>query len=192
MNRDVTVVIPTIPPRQHYLIRAIESVMRQTEPATAISVAIDNKHSGAWETRNQGLRAVTTTWTAFLDDDDELCPSHIQFLLDRIEEHNLDMAWGWFDVVGGTDPFPTHRGLQYDHEHPHIVPITYIARTELLHAGIKACGGFLPDTTGSWSVQDMPLINAMCVEGAKLMAFPDTTWLWHHHGQNTSGLPTRW
>lgn len=191
--RDVTVAIPAILPRRSLLSRALHSVTNQVEPVAAVAIAVDSQRDGAWTTRNRAIAMVHTTWTAFLDDDDELLPHHTQFLLDRCEEHGLDMAWGWFSVVGGGDPFPYHRGRQYDPDDFHVVPITYLVRTELLHEAIAATGGFAsdPENTGAWHVQDRFVFDWMARNG-KHQAFNDITWLWHHHLGNTSGLPDRW
>jgi hypothetical protein len=192
MTSDVTVVIPTIPMRRDLLARALLSVTGQTHPVAAVAIAMDTDRSGAWATRNRAASMVRTTWTAFLDDDDELLPHHVEHLLAVAKNEHADVAWGWFDVRGGTDPFPHYRGRQYDPGQPHIVPITYLVRTEVLHAAMDAIGGFQPDVGGSWDVQDRPLLDTMVRLGAHLHACPDTTWVWHHHGSNTSGLPTRW
>lgn len=191
MNDDICIVIPTIPPRHALLLRALASVQAQRRAVAAISVAQDIRREGAWTTRNRALEAVTTEWTGFLDDDDELLSHHTEFLLDKATEHGLDMVWGWFRVIGGVDPFPMHQGRQYDITTPHIVPISYIVRTELLHEAVAAMGGFKPDGIGAWDNQDQPLFDAMARLG-KHMAFPDITWHWHHHTSNTSGLPQRW
>lgn len=192
---DVTVVIPTIPPRAMQLTRAVLSVIRQDRPVDALSIAVDHHHEGAWTTRNRAAAAVRTDWTVFLDDDDELMPQFTQVLLARALDAEVDIAWGWFQVVGGHDPFPHGRGKQYnpDSGDHHIVPITYLVRTELLAAATDALGGFLPDDeqTGAWQVQDKPLFDLMCRMG-KSLAIPDLLWRWHHHASNTSGLPTRW
>jgi len=188
---DITIVIPTIPPRQALLQRAIASVQAQRRPVAAMSIAVDVHREGAWATRNRGLQGVSTEWTGFLDDDDELLAHHTEFLLDRADEYGLDVVWGWFEVIGGRDPFPMHRGRQYDPATPHIVPISYVVRTELLRAAVAQTGGFKPDNDGSWDNQDMPLFDALCRLG-RHMAFPDVTWSWHHHTSNTSGLPQRW
>ena len=66
---DITVAIPTIPPRGALLQRAISSVLSQTLPAGGLSVAVDNQRSGAAGTRARALAAVTSPWVAFLDDD---------------------------------------------------------------------------------------------------------------------------
>lgn len=191
---DVTICIPSISIRRAKLVTAVESVLRQTHPVSAISVAIDTEHSGAWETRNRALRTSETTWTGFLDDDDELLPHHVKRLLRLAEQHEADIVWGWFEVVGGSDPFPEHRGRQYRPDDPHCVPITYLAKTELLRAAVLECGGFQNDDrgTGVWEIQDEPVFTAMHRLGGKSFAADEVTWIWHHHGRNTSGLPDRW
>lgn len=187
----MTVVIPTIPPRANLLARAVVSAMRQSRPAAAFSIAQDVDHDGAWETRNRALATVDTEWTAFLDDDDELYRFHLEVLGDLATAEHADLVWGWFDVAGGQDPFPMHRGRPFDVDAPHIVPITYLVRTELLRAGVAETGGFLGDEAGAWDNQDQPLFVAMARLG-KTACTDRATWRWHHHAANTSGLPTRW
>lgn len=189
---DVTVVIPTIPSRSRMLQRAIGSVSRQTHPALNVVVAQDIDGGGAWATRNRGALQVRTPWCAFLDDDDELLPHHLERLLRLADDTGAGVVWGWFRVMGGVDPFPQHRGRPFDPDNPHIVPITYLVRTEVLFEAILRVGGFLADdaATGAWEVQDAPLF----VEAARIGGtanIPDDTWLWHHHARNTSGLPSR-
>jgi glycosyltransferase involved in cell wall biosynthesis len=191
VTAGVTVVIPTIPPRTALLARAVASAMRQTHPIAGFSIAVDNDHEGAWATRNRALGTVTTEWTAFLDDDDELYAFHVEVLLDLARNEQADLVWGWFDVAGGRDPFPMHRGKAFDVDEPHIVPITYLVRTDLLHAAVEMTGGFLPDEAGAWDNQDQPLFVEMARAG-KTACTERATWRWHHHMRNTSGLPTRW
>jgi glycosyltransferase involved in cell wall biosynthesis len=185
---EVTICIPTIGPRKNLLDRAVASVQRQDRP-TCVSVAEDLDHSGAWATRNRAVEGADTEWIGFLDDDDRLLPWHVSHLLEQAEEHQADMVWGWFEVVGGADPFPHYRGRQYDPANPHIVPITYLVRRELW----LDTPGFQPDTIGSWDLQDQPVIDAIHqASGGALHASETITWYWFHHGGNTSGLPTRW
>lgn len=190
--RDVTVVIPTIPPRSRMLARAVASVSHQHAPAANIVIAQDLDGGGAWSTRNRGALLSRTTWTAFLDDDDELLPHHLGTLLDLADATGAGLVWGWFRVVGGQDPFPQHRGRTFDPDDPHIVPITYLVRTDVLFAAMLEVGGFLPDDDqlGAWEVQDAPLFAAMA-RAAGTANTDAITWLWHHHARNTSGLPSR-
>lgn len=195
MRRDVTVCIPSIPSRAWMLRRAVASVLEQTCPAAAISVAVDLAREGAWVTRNRSAASSATTWTAFLDDDDEFARGHLQLLLDVAEREQADVTWAWFEVIGGADPFPHYRGRQYDPANPHVVPITYLVRTELLREATEKMGGFQADTPGGggvWDLQDMPLLNAFFALGAVMHADPTSSWFWHHHDSNTSGMPHRW
>jgi glycosyltransferase involved in cell wall biosynthesis len=132
-----------------------------------------------------------TKWVAFLDDDDELLPCHLEFLVDLATANGADVAYGWFEVEGGSDPFPQHRGRQFDIADPHIFPITALVNRELV---VEAAASFRddPDGTGNWGVQDLPFWAALWNAGGKFVGAPDITWRWHHHGANTSGVPTRW
>jgi len=188
VHPGVTAVIPSIPSRTSMLDRAIKSVFSQTHPVSNLIVGVDHHREGAWTTRWRAAQQVTTEWTAFLDDDDEWMSHHVALLLNTASENNADMTWGWFSVNGNPDPFPHYRGRQYDPAQPHIVPITYIVRTELLLAG----SGFQSDSVGSWDLQDKPVLEGIIAAGGRLHADPRDTWIWHHHGTNTSGLPTRW
>lgn len=198
MSGVVGIAIPSIPTRPH-LPRAIASVTAQTRKVDAITVAVDNGREGAWTTRNRALRALLTMgteWVGFLDDDDELLPHHVEYLLDAAHDRGAGLVWGWFTVAGGVDPFPGHRGRPYDPACPHVVPITYLVRRTVLAAAVERCGGFHPDEHGNWGLQDQPLFDAMHVvlerDGLTSWADPEITWVWHHHGKNTSGLPSRW
>lgn len=183
----ITVCIPSIPPRFEFLKRAVDSVTSQELPASAIAIAMDNDREGAWTTRMKAIKMAQTEWVAFLDDDDEFLPGHLSVLMEHAKYHNADCVWGWFEVIGGGDPWPHYRGRQYDPAQPHVVPITYIVRRELLMDG----PGFQPDAYGAWDLQDMPVLNHIHANG-KMIAANDITWKWHHHGKNTSGLPNRW
>ena len=194
IRNSISVVIPTIPPREHMLNRALESINRQFLQPRQLIIEIDHRHEGAWATRQRGAERASGEWLAFLDDDDEMLPWHLSHLLWLTQEHEADMTWGWFHVVGGGDPFPHYRGRQYTSSEPHIVPITYLIRHDLFMAG----PGFQPDGVGAWDNQDQPVVDDAFANG-KLIASARTTWLWHHHGMgypgttgNTSGLPTRW
>jgi hypothetical protein len=59
MTDDVTVAIPTIPPRRDDLLPlAIRSALVQSHMIAALSVAVDTDHLGAWHTRQRALDAV--------------------------------------------------------------------------------------------------------------------------------------
>lgn len=196
MRRDVSVAIPAIPSRPALLQRAVRSVQDQTQPASGISVAFDLERRGGALTRNRAaLGARESSWIAFLDDDDEFYPGHLKHLLDLAEDNQADVTWAWFEVIGGHDPFPHYRGRQYDISNPHIVPITYLVRTDLWMECYLEMGGFIPQENGAggvWDVQDQPLMDAYVKHGARLHASNHSSWKWHHHAENTSGMQDRW
>lgn len=187
MRPGVTAVIPTIPPRRTMLNRALDSISRQNHPVTSIIIEQDLDHTGAAATRNRAMALVDTEWTAFLDDDDEWFPDHIEMLFAGQRDTGADVLWPWFEVRGGDDPFPSHRGKAFDIEHPHIFPICVLVRTEMA----QATNGF-QTATGDWNRDDLPFYRDLWNQGAKFQALTQITWRWHHHGRNTSGNPERW
>jgi glycosyltransferase involved in cell wall biosynthesis len=210
----ITVVIPSIPPRKALLERALRSVLAQTMPAAAVSVAVDLNREGAARTRQRALDAVQTRWVAFLDDDDELLPNHLAELFTATQD-GAQYLWSRYRVAYPNprdqvrlfrhpegDPYPLGRGTfeQWNDEQPAQTTITTLVRTELA----RDVGGFV-DSTNDW-LGDGDKIDGQragedwaftlrCRAAAGLSGMrhvPVTTWTWHHHGRNTSGLPDRW
>lgn len=201
MREGCTVVVSAIPTRMQMLADALRSVTAQEHQPVAISVSIDHERSGAAVNRQRALDAVDTEWVAFLDDDDLLYPQHLRRLVETVHETGADLVFPWFDVLGGSDPFPMHFGRPYDIADPHQFPITYLARTEL----VQEAGGFVdvPDgpmhADGNRAGEDWALQLRIGALGARIVHLPERTWAWRHHGKgkpgvpgNTSGLPTRW
>ena len=132
---------------------------------------------------------VRTEWTAFLDDDDELKPHHLEVLLGHAEEAGVDVVWGWYDVIGGTDPLAMFEGRQWNDRERHLFPMTALVRTELA----VATGGFTErHPTNEISGEDFPFWCACADLGGRFSHVLQRTWNWHHHTANTSGLPSRW
>lgn len=198
----ITVCIPTIPPRADMLLRAVESVTDQTLPAAAISIAVDTEKEGAPATRDRALAAVDTPYVAFLDDDDRLLSQHLSKLAYEMERTEADVVYPWFKVVGGTDPFPNKKFKEWDSEHPHVFPVTFLASTTV----IRLVGGFsrdwaedgMMDEEGQRAGEDYRLILRLVELGAKIVHLPEVTWQWFHNLakpkgiRNTSGRPSGW
>ena len=181
--------------------RALRSVELQTLQPTDVVVSTDTERVGAPKNRDNGLARLQTEFVAFLYDDDELYPQHLQRLYETAVETEADLVFPWFDVgSGGSDPFPWLEGVPWDNSKPHQVPITLLARTEV----IRAAGGYSyewdptqgadpgVDEFGNRAGEDYRLILRLCASDRKIFHLPERTWLWHHHGRNTSGLPSRW
>lgn len=187
----VSVVIPSIPPRARLLIRALASVAAQTRQPDEIVTVIDHQARGAARTRQHGLETATSEWVAFLDDDDELLPIHLERLLAHAETTGADMVFPWFHVVGGLDPFPQHFGREWDPAEPTQTTITFLVRRQ---AALNV-GGFLeaddqPDTDpeGHRIGEDFRFVCRLA-EKHRIVHYPERTWRWHHTGTNLSGRP---
>lgn len=181
MKPVVSVVVPYHPARARngMLKRAVASIEKQTIPHTLIAVE-DTSKQGAAATRQRGLDQVAAEWTAFLDSDDEMDPTHLAQLLTCAEQTGADYVYPWFRVRGGTDPFPMFFGKPWDDRHPHSTTITILVRT-----GLAQLVGF----TGVG--EDFAFTKGCVREGAQIVHHPARTWTWWHTGKNTSGRPDR-
>lgn len=192
MSPGVTVVIPHIPIREQLLTRALESVRAQTIEASVI-VVTDENHEGAAITRNRGLFAVETEFVAMLDDDDYFYPNHLEVCLNALHEHGADLAYPWFDVIGGTDPLGMF-GKPFDPEHlerSNYIPVTVVAKTKTL----QDVGGFAPHPRFAGDgppCEDWGCWLAVYNAGGKIVHVPEKTWGWDHATGNTSGRGDRW
>lgn len=189
---SVTVVIPSIPPRARLLRRALGSVAGQTRPPDAVSIAYDLAREGAAATRNRALAGARTEWVAFLDDDDQILPRHLEVLTECAADTGADVVYPWFEVVGGADPLGWF-GREFDPvalARANYVPVTVLARAEL----VRAVGGFQPrpGQPADNPCEDWGCWLAMLAAGARFVHLPERTWRWHHHGANTAGRPDRW
>ena len=185
---DVTVCIPSIPPRRSLLGRALLSVMNQTHSAAAISIAVDNHKEGAAVTRQRALEGANTPWVAFLDDDDEFKPEHLERLLWCAAENDADYVFSWFDTQYCFDPLG-HFGKVFDPQNPHHTTITVLVKTQL---ALEA--GFRTDHPDGWALaQEDWRFTLDCIRlGGKIVHLPERTWYWRHDSGNTSGRPDRW
>jgi glycosyltransferase involved in cell wall biosynthesis len=187
---SITVVIPTIEGRQDLLRRAFESASArvQTLPPEKIAVVLDKRRNGAAMTRNEALKWVETEWVAFLDDDDELKPNHLQACARNAALTGADLVYPWFDLDGGEDKFGMF-GVPFDRvglRRGNYIPVTVLVRTEL----VRAVGGFQehPDVNGD-PCEDWGLWLALLDAGAVFSHLPQRTWIWHN-GAGTRGRGT--
>jgi len=195
---EITVVIPTIPPRKALLQRALDSVQAQTLRPVDVLVPTDASRCGAAATRQLGLEHVKSDWVAFLDDDDEMAPFHLRTLAAAVKIFDADYVFSYFMIKDGTgrerpeiDPLG-HFGRAFDPDSPTQTTITILVRTELAQAvGFREPppGALINGETYGEDFQ----FTVECVKaGAKVVHVPRRTWWWHHHAGNTSGRPDRW
>lgn len=195
MDRDVTVLITAIPPRiGKTLDRALASVWNQTHKPEQVIISIDWRKDGAGPNRTRGLQQASTTWVAFLDDDDELLTHHLQRLLDVAEGTGADVVVPWFRVKGGMDPFPGNRacGVPPPGEGFPSFPVTVLARTAVARLATFPARDPVATRAGHGTMSEEWLyFRELREQGAKFEMIPDETWI-YHHGGNTSGLPDAW
>lgn len=211
LTPGITVVVPTIPPRVHNGLfnRATDSINRASlylqdkMPGTIVRVSsvIDARKIGAARSRQLALENVDTTWTAFLDDDDEMLPDHLYKLMRGALEHGADYVWSRFRITypgGACLTGPAFLGAkafqQWNDDDPCQTTITTLVRTELA----MTAGGFAQfdddgsEVDGQRRGEDHEFTVRCRKAGGVFRHVPEVTWLWHHHENNTSGLPDRW
>lgn len=202
---DLTVLITTIPTRKDRLKIAYESVLNQTLLPKEIIIEEDINKLGAPKNRDNGIAKVKTKYVALLDDDDYFYPFHLELLYDTIIETESDIVYSWFDVIGGTDPFPWNFGKPWDPENPTQTTITTMCKTDI----IRTSGGYTTTVglneeqlktyaQGNVLGEDMRFIINANNMGAKITHIPKRSWAYCHWSKsdgsvgNTSGMPTRW
>lgn len=187
---DVTVCVPTIPPRGPLLARAVASILLQTQLPSAIAIAYDFDHKGHGLARNDAIAMAQTEWLAFLDDDDEFYPEHLEKLVAAQAETGADVVYPWYDVIGGADPWPMHKFVPWDPEKPHLWAMSCLVRKQVL----LDVGGFV-GYDAEWndhSGQDWSTWRRVIEAGVSIYHLPEVTWAYHHDSGNTSGRGDRW
>lgn len=188
MTPGISVAIPTIPSRALMLTRAVRSVALQSMPAAALSIAVDINREGAPPTRQRALDAVGTDWVAFLDDDDMFMVQHLEHLYRHAQDTGADFVYSWFEVPGGTDPFPsTHFTNPWNPDDPIETTVTTLVRTELA----KEVGFRALDRGEANTGEDAFFTLGCQAKGARISHLVEKTWYWMHHSGNTSGFPTK-
>lgn len=201
----VSVITPTIPGREAMLKRAIASVEAQVRRPNIHFISMDVDGIGCAEMKNRMIRRATTEWVAFLDDDDEWLPNHLQVLMEAAESFSgYDLYYPWFEPVGMSDPLacPVNGSMKNpfgvpfgEEQRRHIlevdnfIPVTVLARTE----AVLDAGGFQTTSPPSpvYDRDDLGLWRAMLRAGCDFYHVPVITWRYHHHPGHTGGYGWR-
>lgn len=194
---SVTLIMPHIPTRQYELTRAVASVAAQTHQPDDVIIASDRKRLGSAATRNRALYHASTSWVAFLDDDDELLPTHLEILTQSALRTGASVVYTGCRVVDAQGTAIPLReewgrfGYAFDPELLQVkayLPVTCLARTSLAKQALF--GPPAQDPTSDYD--DWGFYLRLLGLGATFLHVPEVTWIWHHHGQNTSGRSDRW
>lgn len=194
---DITVAVPSHVGRDRagaFLARAVGSVSQQLLPARAIAVATDTAGEGGAATRQRALDMVSTAWVAFLDSDDQFLPDHLQALSRWGRKTGADYIYSHYRVEGGlADPRPWALGKPFNADAPHETTSTVLVRTELAkRVGVMRDGWDAASLMGKLHAgEDWEFTKGCVAAGAVIVHVPRVTWVWHHHGANTSGIPGR-
>jgi len=192
---DVTMIIPHIPtPARHAMLeRALQSVANQTMQPAQTLLMYDDERLGASELRNRMLAMVETKWVAFLDDDDELLPTHLATLTNYSRNDDYDVYYPGcrvYDVRGIEIPRRMEWGRFLQPFDAHLLRLTsYIPVTSLVRAELAKKAKFEPPPGSIYD--DWGFYLQLLDMGAKFKHVPQITWKWHHHGMNSSGLASR-
>lgn len=198
----VAVVIPTIPGRERLFERAMASVRAQTRKPDQVIVERDTNRTGAAQARNRALERVDADVIAWLDDDDEMLPRHLQACMRVLElDRSLDLVYPTPVIIGGKDPTATSFqgnwtlpwGIRFGPEQEaHLrrngsfIPMTHLVRMK----AVQAAGGF-PEgrvlDTGRYQGEDEAYLIRLLDTGARFGHLDAKTWKWHVHYGNTGG-----
>ena len=210
-DAQVTVITPTIKGRAAMLERAKRSVAAQTAPVKH-RIMLDVEGEGPSVMRNRAIEEADTEWVAFLDDDDELYPEHCEALLTHATLTGADLVYPWFDlnVLGNirNDSNPLRVGSPDESNlvDPMGEPVTPVLLAQLAHrnwipvtllvrrGAMLAVDGFPQVNSERWphsDCEDWACWRDLNAAGFMFAHLPMRTWVWHHHGMNTSGRADR-
>ena len=171
---DLTVLTCTIPGRENYLDRCVDSVRRQTVGVSAHLISSDDGSLGPLVKYNMLARAVETPWLAILDDDNYWLDDHVETIAPEFD--NADVIYTW--DAGGTRPrIQLARFTQSELlEHfavTNSVDQSCAIRTEMS----RQVGGFQEPVDGrTWMDQD--LWYRIAKMGGRFLAIPKATWFY--------------
>ena len=196
---DLTVLVTTIPTRNERLEKALGSIRQQSLQPAAVHVQNDLYKEGAPKNRDRGIEQIKTKYVALLDDDDYLYPDHLETLYRAAIDTDADIVYSWFDVEGGTDPFPENFGRPWDPENPVQTTVTVLAKTDVIRkaGGYSNTGGFSLEELGEFAQgntagEDFRMVFSANKQGARIVHVPKKTWAYVHWVGNTSGRPEAW
>lgn len=152
-------------------LRAFESASDQTLPPAEIHVMIDRYGDGEIHMRNALLDSVCTEWVAWLDDDDEMLPQHLESLASLIAP-GVDLIYSDYET----------RGAKYV---ANFIEPAYLCRTQ----SMLSAGGFPEPESRDWPYRygDWGMLAKMLNRGYHFRKFHGVTWRKYIHDSNICG-----
>jgi len=196
---DVTVCTAHIPPRGSYLSRAVMSVASQTVSPKEHLISVDYNKLGQPANLDRCVWSAKTKYVAILDDDDEMLPDHLESLYDHIESTGADLVYPWimFETSGNAGHLEEFAFKDWSNDDFHTIPITWMARTDVVKSVGGFSGGFDPhsfnvDEKGFRIGSDRNITRKMVDAGFVIKHMPKVTWIYHDRHARTNGMPSRW
>lgn len=212
----VAVCVPTIPGREDQLDRALWSAKLQDRKPDQILVERDSLRTGAAQARNRLLDRVDTDVIAWLDDDDQLLPTHLGYCM-RVLERSLGslespagLVYPIPRMIGRDPTATTYQGhlvgpwkVRFGAEQEaHLrrrgsfIPMTHLVRTDHVRAiegfrdGYRVDEKGQPDANGiRYRGEDEDYLIRLLDHGVVFEHLPKTTWVWNAHPEtSTAGL----
>ena len=205
----ISVCIATIPPRAELLRRAVDSVHAQTLLPNELIVQLDTEGEGAGPTRNKAWRQASSDWVAFLDDDDEFLPDHLEECARVAKRTNADLVYPWFELINWPeatpdrpDPLATMQNGKLVHplgvpfgpeQRRHVYTTAWIPATIFVkRVWLERVDGYPAPYTPEWEArdgcEDWALLVRLLDRGARFAHAPKRTWRLHN-GSGTAGRP---
>jgi hypothetical protein len=176
--RSVTVVTSARPDRAELLVECQASVAAQTSPPELHLIGVDHARAGGAATKNRLVRAVSSTWVAFCDDDDVLGPDHLETLL-AVAGDDVDLVWSLCAVEGRPGWKPDHCCDLDQLEFYNFIPVAYLVRTK----AYLEVGGMPEGDVGAY---DWRFLKSLLAAGGRFRCVHEVTWTYRFRGANHS------
>jgi glycosyltransferase involved in cell wall biosynthesis len=165
----IAVLTPTLPERTEMLATCIASVKSQTRPANIHCIGLDTYRIGPAAIRNKLVRELPEEidWLAFLDDDDQFLPRHLEKLSAVAEDA---------DVVFSSSNL-SNPALYPTHDYRRLVDGNYISITCLVRRSMfEFVGGFDKGLYEDWG-----LWKKITSVVGRFVFVPEVTWVYGQH-----------
>lgn len=202
----VSTLTATIPGREEFLAKALESIENQTRQPENVVIEMDAFRTGAARTRNRALTRVDTDYVAILDDDDTLLPHHLETLMGFAEEQpQWDVIYPTPQIEGMRDPTAVvvngkwylPWGLEWTEDHRQhmiwkgsFIPVTCLIKTK----AIREIGGFPEPGASDYKIstcEDWLMFRRLALKNYKFKHVNVKTWVWRKGDHHTGGQGDR-